>query len=189
VGQRHRAAAQHGSEGEDALRVEDGRDGQDLVQQHVLVVRQVLRRHLDHEVVRTRDHVAGHHGRDRHQRALDLVRRRPGMPVDLQPDEGGQAEAGLGPADLGPVALDDSAGLQRLDPAQAGRGGQRDGLSQVDVGDAAVALQGAENGPVGTVSRYWHENHHIAQSTAQHCVIDGNLRNLCHRMPPVFADD
>jgi len=166
VGQRYRAAAQHGADGEDALRGEDGRDGQDLIQQHLLVVGQVLRRHLDHEVVRTRDHVAGHHGRDRHQGALDLVRRRAGMPVDLQPDEGGQAKAGLGPADLGPVALDDPAGLQRLDPAQAGRGGQRYRLGQVDVGDPAVALQGAENGPVDTVSMCWHENHHIAQLTA-----------------------
>jgi len=54
--------------------VEHGRDGQDLVQQDLLVVGQVLRRDLDHEVVGTRDHVAGHYGRDRHQRPLDIER-------------------------------------------------------------------------------------------------------------------
>ena len=63
MSQRYRAAAQHGPDGEGTLRGEDSRDGQDLVQQHLLVVGQVLRRHLDHEVIGTRDHVAGHHGR------------------------------------------------------------------------------------------------------------------------------
>ena len=49
------------------------------------------------------------------------------MALDPQADEGRQAQAGLRPADLGPVALDDAAGLERLDPAQAGRRRQRGG--------------------------------------------------------------
>jgi len=81
------------------------------------------------------------------------------MALDLQPDEDGQAKSGLNPADVRAVPGDDPAGLQRLDPAQAGRRRQRDLLGQVDIGDAAVPLQDGKDGPVGAVSRSrWHKN-------------------------------
>ena len=69
------------------------------------------------------------------------------MLVDAQADEHGQAEAGAGPADLGPVPGDDPVGLQGLDPAQAGRRGQAHRVGQVDVGRPPVPLE------LGTMAR------------------------------------
>jgi hypothetical protein len=73
--------------------------------------------------------------------------------LDPQADEGRQAQAGLRPADLGTVALDDAAGLERLDPAQAGRRRERDRVGEIDVGDAAVPLQGTQDGTIDAVCR------------------------------------
>jgi hypothetical protein len=73
------------------------------------------------------------------------------LPPDLQADEDRQAEPGPLSADLRAVPGDDAAGLQRLHAAQAGRRRQCDGVGEIDVGDAAVALQLGHDGTIHPV--------------------------------------
>jgi len=81
------------------------------------------------------------------------------VPLDLEADEDGQAEPGPHPADLRAVAGDDAAGLERLHPAQAGRGRERDGIREIDVGDPAVALEPGHDGTINSVRHMLrHEN-------------------------------
>ena len=54
-------------------------------------------------------------------------------------------------ADQGAVAGQHAVLLQALDPAQAGRGRQRDPVGQFGVGEAAVLLQQADQGDIDGV--------------------------------------
>jgi len=84
------------------------------------------------------------------------------VPLDLYADEDGQAEPGAQPADLRAVPGDDAAGLQRLYPAQAGRGGQGNGIREIDVGDPAIALEPLYDGTIHPVwNMFRHEDHPI----------------------------
>jgi hypothetical protein len=111
VAQRERAAGKHGADGERGSRLGDGADRQDLVEQYLLVAGEVGDGGLDEEVVGPGDRVAGDDLGDGEQRLLDERGRLAGVPLDLKPDEHGQAEAGPGPVDLGVVPGDDAARL------------------------------------------------------------------------------
>ncbi|QKG24755.1 hypothetical protein ACTIVE_6404 [Actinomadura verrucosospora] len=71
AGQGQRAAAEDGADGEGAARVADGADGEDLVEEHLLVGGEVGHGHLDEEVGLAGDDVAGDDGRDGGERRLD----------------------------------------------------------------------------------------------------------------------
>src|SRR5580700_9365276 len=94
-----RAAAEDGADGERALGLDDGGDGQDLAQQQLLVAGQVRHHRLDQEVTAPGDQVAGDDGGDGQQGLLDPNRALLRMAADLEADEHGQAEAGRRPAD------------------------------------------------------------------------------------------
>ena len=51
------------------------------------------------------------------------------------------------------VSLSPSACLRRV-KALAGRGGERDRVSEIDVGDAAIPLQRGQDGTIGAVCRW-----------------------------------
>src|SRR5262249_18553513 len=120
VVQRDRAAAEYGADRERAARFDDARDREDVVKQQGLVIGEAGGGDLDHEVVLAGDDVTCDDRGDGQQGFLDPVRGLPGVALDLQADKDRQSESYPGPADLGTVTLDDPAGLQRLDPAQAG---------------------------------------------------------------------
>src|SRR3546814_7596524 len=61
--------------------------------------------------------------------------------VELDADEGLQAQAHVLGVDLGTVAGDDAVALQALHPAQAGRGRKVDAFGQLGVGQAAAVLE------------------------------------------------
>src|SRR3546814_16617047 len=61
--------------------------------------------------------------------------------VELDADEGLQAQAHVLGVDLGTVAGDDAVALQALHPAQAGRGRKVDAFGQLGDGQAAAVLE------------------------------------------------
>src|SRR3546814_2840631 len=65
--------------------------------------------------------------------------------VELDADEGLQAQAHVLGVDLGTVADDDAVALQALHPAQAGRGRKVDAFGQLGVGQAAAVLRSEEH--------------------------------------------
>jgi hypothetical protein len=109
--------------------------------------------------------------------------------LDRQADEHGQAQPGAGTADLGVVSGDDPAGFERLDPAQARRRRERDGVREVDVGDPAVLLEPGHDGTIDSVwQMFRHETQHIGDIT-QSCVAWRAQRGeICHRVRAHFGD-
>jgi amino acid efflux transporter len=163
--------------------VTDRVDRQDLIDEHSLVGGQVRHRHLDQEVGRAGDDVAGHDGWDRGERLLDPNRVLPRVPLDLELDEYGEPEPGSGSVDISPITADDAVLLQRAHPAQAGRGRQRDRLGQIDVGDSSVGLQPGHDGTINSVNdKFWHNCESIATSTMVCCVSEGFSSRICHRV-------
>ena len=65
-----------------------------------------------------------------------------------------EAPADGGRVDVGVVAADGAGPLQRADAAQARRGGEVDALRQLDVGEAAVVLQVAQDCAIYGI--HWH---------------------------------
>jgi hypothetical protein len=138
---------------------------------------------LHEKVAGPGDQVAGNDGRDGQQGLLDLGRGLRRLPLDLQPDEDGQAEPGPHPADLRAVPGDDAAGLERLHAAQAGRRRQRDGIREVDVCDAAVLLEPRYD---GTIHSVWEMLRHVIKLRTliaqYHCAEAPYRRHICHRV-------
>ncbi len=81
------------------------------------------------------------------------------MALDPKRQEDSEPEPGPDPVDLGSIAGDDPVLLQGAHPAQARRGRQRDRLGEVDVGDAPVLLEAADDGTIGGVNCSWRHSY------------------------------
>src|SRR5262249_28538869 len=150
--------------------------------------RQVGHGGLHQEVVVARDQVARHHSRDREELLLDPRRGLRRMTANPQADEDSQAETGPHPADLGVVPGDDAARFQGLDPPQAGGRREADGVGQIDVRDAAVALEGRYDGTIHAIWRMLrHEGKSLTLYTKLCCACRSIRRQICHRVRTDFG--
>ena len=82
---------------------------------------------------------------------LEGVERGPALLVERNEHEGDAGKAGRRLVEQHDIARDETALLQELDPAQAGRGRQVDPFRKVDIGQPAIRLKEAQDGAIAAV--------------------------------------
>jgi hypothetical protein len=129
----------------------DIRRGRQLVNDEVLKRRQIRRHASQHEINLAREHVAVADDRRIAHALLEGDEIGLRLAVETDHGEGGHAEAKRSVVKQRRIAADETNLLKRADAAKARRCRDTDLAGEIDIGDAAVSLQLAQDAPVGGV--------------------------------------
>lgn len=131
-----------------AANVADPGQAQQGLAEQAFVGAQVGDHHLQEEVRLAGDEVHRDHLRQVDHRTVEGLGLLLAVAFHLDPDEHREAEADLVAVDAGLVAANHPGLFQQAHAAQAGGRGEADLLGQLDVAQAAVALEGGEDAVV-----------------------------------------
>src|SRR5690554_3491039 len=126
----------------------DAWQGEELLVEEAVVGGHVLDHHPQHEVGVAGGGVALQHLRVPGDPLLEVGGAVEAVATQGDHHQGAERLADPGRVHQGGEALDHAAGLQRLDPSPAGRGGEADLFGELLVGDAAVALERLQDAAV-----------------------------------------
>lgn len=130
-----------GADGQAGLDARDVGRGRQLAGQEFLKALKIAAYDLQNEVDFAIEHVHfAHFGQVVH-RGFEGAQRFLGLALEADHREDGDGEAKLRSVELGVIAADDAAFLERAHPPQARRRGQAHALRQFDIGDASFVLQ------------------------------------------------